>query len=122
MDELNKRLHSVIREKRNIIVRQFNKNTLLCCMGCWVENPQTIIVVDNDFRLKYQVKSETFIIATGSNPRNPPDVPFDKDVILDSTTLLGIKKVPKSMLVLGEESLDPSMQAFCSPWNASDSD
>src|SRR5690606_4289034 len=34
-------------------------------------------------------------------PRNPPDVIFDREVILDSTTLLGIGKVPKSMIVLG---------------------
>jgi len=102
MDVLNKRLHSVIEEQRNIIVRQFQKNEILLLQGsARFENQHTVIVVDNDFRLKYQLKAEIFIIATGSNPRNPVDVPFDTEVILDSTTLLGIKKVPKSMIVLG---------------------
>lgn len=102
MDELNKRLHSVIQEEKTIISRQFQKNDILLLQGsARFENQHTVIVVDNDFRLKYQLKADTFIIATGSNPRNPVDVPFDTDVILDSTTLLGIRKVPKNMIVLG---------------------
>ena len=102
IDELNYRLQSVIREERNIITRQFKKNNIQFLQGsARFENQNTIIVVDTDFRLKYQIKAEYFIIAVGSNPRTPPDVPFDREVILDSTTLLGIGKVPKSMIVLG---------------------
>ena len=102
MDELNYRLHTVISEERNIISRQFKKNGIMFLQGqARFENQNSVIVVDNDFRLKYQIKADTCIIATGSNPRNPPDVPFDRQVILDSSTLLGIGKVPKSMIVLG---------------------
>lgn len=102
IDELNYRLHTVLTEERDIIARQFKKNDIQFIQGsARFENQQTLIVVDNDYRLKYQVKATYFIIATGSNPRNPSDVPFDREVILDSTTLLGIGRVPKSMLVLG---------------------
>lgn len=102
IDELNKRLYSVIVEERNVIVRQFKKNNIIFLQGAArFENQNTLIVVDDDFRLKYQVRGSRFIIATGSNPRNPSDVPFDREVILDSSTLLKIGKVPKSMIVLG---------------------
>ncbi len=102
IDDLNDRLQTVIREERNIISRQFKKNGITLIQGsARFENANTIIIVDNDFRLKYQIITEFCIIATGSNPRNPPDVPFDHEVILDSTTLLGIGQVPKSMIVLG---------------------
>ncbi len=102
IDELNYRLHIVIREERNIIARQFKKNGIQLIQGsARFENQYTIIVVDEDYRLRYQIKADVFIIAVGSNPRNPSDVPFDRQVILDSTTLLGIGKVPKSMIVLG---------------------
>lgn len=102
MDDLNLRLRTVIEEERNIIARQLKKNNIRFLQGsARFENPTTLIVVDNDLRLKYQIKSNYFLIATGSNPRHPPDVPFDSDVILDSTTLLGIGRVPKSMIVLG---------------------
>lgn len=102
IDELNYRLHAVIQEERNIISRQFKKNNIQFLPGsARFENQNILIVVDRDFRLKYQIQAEFFIIAVGSNPRNPSDVPFDREVILDSTTLLGIGKVPKSMIVLG---------------------
>jgi len=102
IDELNKRLQVVISEERNIISRQFKKNNIQFLQGsARFENQSTLILVDNDYRLKYQITAKYFIIAVGSNPRNPPDVPFDREVILDSTTLLGVGKVPKSMIVLG---------------------
>jgi NAD(P) transhydrogenase len=102
IDELNKRLYTVICEERNIIIRQFKKNGIDFIQGsARFENQNTLILVDKDHRLKYQLKADVFVIATGSNPRNPRDVPFDSDVILDSTTLLKIGKVPKSMIVLG---------------------
>ncbi len=102
VEQLTNRIQTVIIEERNIIARQFKKNGILLIHGsARFENPHTLIVVDLEFRLKYQIKADFFIIATGSNPRNPSDVPFDQEVILDSTTLLGIKQVPKSMIVLG---------------------
>ncbi|MBA3721777.1 MAG: Si-specific NAD(P)(+) transhydrogenase [Parachlamydiaceae bacterium] len=102
IDELNNRLFQVITEERSVISRQFRKNGITLVQGgARFENPNTLIIVDRDFRLKYQIKADTFVIATGSNPRNPPDVPFDKEVILDSTTLLQIGKIPKSLIVLG---------------------
>lgn len=101
-DELNERLEGVIKEERNVIARQFTKNGIGFIEGsARFENPHTLIIVDRDFKLKYQIRSEVFVIATGSNPRNPRDVPFDRKVILDSTTLLQIRKIPKSMIVLG---------------------
>lgn len=102
IDELNTRLHAVVSEERNIIVRQFKKNGIRFLQGAArFENQNTLIVVDEDYRLKYQIKGDTYVIATGSNPRNPSDVPFDRQVILDSSTLLQIGNVPKSMIVLG---------------------
>lgn len=102
IDELNYRLKTVIAEERKIITRQFKKNNIQFIQGsARFENQNTVIVVDENFRLKYQIKAEFFIIAVGSNPRNPADVPFDREVILDSSTLLSIGKVPKSMIVLG---------------------
>lgn len=102
MDELTRRINTVIHEEKNIIIRQFKKNGIEFLQGAArFENQNTLIIVDRDHRLKYQIKADVFIIAVGSNPRNPPDVPFDKEVILDSTTLLSITKVPKSLLVLG---------------------
>jgi len=100
--QLNSRLHKVIDEEKNMVYRQFKKNNIRLLTGtARFENPHMLVLVDADYRLLYQITGACFIIATGSKPRNPSNVPFDKEVILDSTTLLGINKVPKSMIVLG---------------------
>ncbi|MFZ1320254.1 MAG: Si-specific NAD(P)(+) transhydrogenase [Ignavibacteria bacterium] len=41
------------------------------------------------------------IIATGSYPMNPSEIPFDGKRILDSDTILKIKRFPKSLCVIG---------------------
>ena len=100
--DLNKRLHKVIEEERNMVYRQFKKNNIRLLTGmARFENQNMLIVVDGEFRLLFQIKSECFIIATGSKPRNPSNITFDNQVILDSTRLLGIDKIPKTLLVLG---------------------
>lgn len=102
ISDLDVRLQKVIEEERNLVYRQLKKNGIRLLVGsARFENPHTLIVVDRDYRLIYQLRSEKYIIATGSNPRCPPEVPFDNEVILNSSTLLGIGKIPKTMLVLG---------------------
>jgi len=100
--DLNSRLSRVIEEERNLVYRQFKKNNIRLIEGtARFENPHMLIVVDHEYRLLFQIKANYFIIATGSQPRNPNNIIFDSDVILDSTRLLGIKTIPNSMLVLG---------------------
>lgn len=41
------------------------------------------------------------LIATGSSPYRPPDVPFDDDAICDSDTILRIGKIPEKLAVIG---------------------
>src|ERR1700722_9137074 len=102
IDLLQTRLKQVMEEERNVIFRQFKKNNIRFIEGqARFENPNTLLVIDSDYRLLYQIQAEFIMIATGSKPRNPKNVPFDNTVILDSTRLLGIQKIPKSMLVLG---------------------
>ncbi|MDB6081781.1 MAG: udhA, partial [Chlamydiia bacterium] len=102
INDLNFRLHKVIEEEKNMVLRQFKKNNIELIQGtARFENPHQLIVMDSEWRIKYQVIGEFIIIATGSKPRNPSDIPFDQSVIVDSTTLLRLDKVPKTMIVLG---------------------
>lgn len=102
ISDLNSRLHKVVDEEKNMVYRQFKKNNIRLLNGtARFENPHMLILVDHDYRLLFQIQAKIFIIATGSKPRNPTNVPFDNETILDSTTLLMMKKVPKSLLVLG---------------------
>jgi len=48
-----------------------------------------------------EIESKNIIIATGSSPLMLPFFNIDHNVILDSTDLLNIKKLPKSLIILG---------------------
>ena len=41
------------------------------------------------------------LVATGSSPFHPPDVPFDHRLIYDSDSILSMSHIPKTMTVVG---------------------
>ncbi|MDX8407851.1 MAG: FAD-dependent oxidoreductase, partial [Mariprofundaceae bacterium] len=47
------------------------------------------------------LRASTIILATGSRPRRPTHVPFDKKTVLDSTSVLKLRHLPRSMVVVG---------------------
>ena len=65
------------------------------------EDPHTVGIYGEGYKQTATIHGEHFLIATGSKPRNPKHVPFDKTTILDSTRLLEIDHVPETMIVLG---------------------
>ncbi len=44
---------------------------------------------------------ESVVIATGSRPRNPENIPIDHENVLDSDSILSLAYLPKSLTVLG---------------------
>jgi NAD(P) transhydrogenase len=44
---------------------------------------------------------DSILIATGTSPNRPSDVPFDTMTVFDSDTILSLPRMPKSMIVLG---------------------
>ena len=47
------------------------------------------------------VEADHVVIATGSRPRRPDDLPVDDRVIVDSDTLLDLDTIPRSLAVVG---------------------
>jgi len=63
-------------------------------------NPGTIELT----RFKQQTRTLTadvFLIATGSCPIRPNDVPFDDAVVVDSDSILTLPRIPRRMIVIG---------------------
>ncbi|MCP4447734.1 MAG: Si-specific NAD(P)(+) transhydrogenase [Myxococcales bacterium] len=48
-----------------------------------------------------RITAATIIIATGSRPRQPPEIPVDHEHLLDSDSILSMIYLPKSLTVLG---------------------
>ena len=47
------------------------------------------------------VSTGRVVIATGTFPRRPADIPFDDRVIVDSDGILGLHTIPRSLTVIG---------------------
>ena len=48
-----------------------------------------------------QISGDVILIATGSSPHHPPEIPFDDELIFDSDSILNMKRIPKTMAVVG---------------------
>ena len=48
-----------------------------------------------------RLSAEVILLATGSRPRRPAHIPFDKKTVLDSTSILNLRHLPESLLVVG---------------------
>jgi NAD(P) transhydrogenase len=61
----------------------------------------TIAVHGVDGQVRLRLSGEVIVIATGSSPNRPADISFDDDTVFDSTTVLRLPRMPRSMIVLG---------------------
>ena len=48
-----------------------------------------------------RLRGDVFLIATGSKPRRPPDVPIEETEVYDSDEILELERLPASMVILG---------------------
>ena len=102
INDLNYCLNQVTEEQIRQLHRQFEKNNIKLIQGAaHFENHHQIAVLDDNNHLTHIITGEKTLLATGSKPRNPKNVPFDKEMVLDSTRLLSIDHLPKRMIVLG---------------------
>jgi len=48
-----------------------------------------------------QLQADTFLIATGSHPFRPPNLPFNDPRVYDSDRILNLQEMPETMLLAG---------------------
>ena len=75
-----------------------NKVTYLKGHGSF-KSANEIIIKNKD--KEHIIQTEKIVISTGSEPMSLPGIDFDEERLLSSTGALSIKKLPKSMIVVG---------------------
>lgn len=102
MERLKQRLHNVRQQEHSIINAQLERNGIEITRGnASFLDPHTLKIDQVEGDEELTVRGDIIIIATGSQPRNPSDIPFDHETIVDSTSILNIKQIPKSLIILG---------------------
>jgi NAD(P) transhydrogenase len=64
-------------------------------------DPHTVALCGPDGGVQSSMTADFIVIATGSSPNRPADVPFDGESVFDSNTILHLPRIPKTMVVLG---------------------
>ncbi len=99
--DLLQRLSVTIRHEIEVINDQLNRNGVTIVYGtASFEDTKTIRVEDDTGKLS-KYRSKKILIATGTRPRRPADIPFDDQTVFDSDGLLHLRQIPKSITVVG---------------------
>jgi NAD(P) transhydrogenase len=64
-----------------------------------LKDAHTVTVIQPD--CEKEISADFILIATGSSPWHPPEIPFDGKLIHDSDSILRMKQIPKTMAVIG---------------------
>ncbi|MBA2728382.1 MAG: dihydrolipoyl dehydrogenase [Parachlamydiaceae bacterium] len=93
------RKDKIVAKKRKGLEGLIRANPIVHIQGMGkFTSPHTLKVVGKDNVI---LEAKKVIIATGSEPRNMSAFPFDHVKILDSTSLLALKSLPKSLVIVG---------------------
>ena len=96
-----RRKEIVIAQQESVILQRLLSNGVALIPGeASFVDVHTVQVADSGGNFR-QISANVIVLATGSRPRRPANIPFDKKTVLDSTSILNLRHLPKSLLVVG---------------------
>ena len=101
MADLLYRTEHVVRTETEVIRNQMQRNHVTVFPGtASFLDPHTIRVTRSDDEFQ-DIQAAHILIAVGTEPARPSNVPFTPGKVIDSTELLTLKDLPRSMTIVG---------------------
>jgi NAD(P) transhydrogenase len=95
------REQAVVEAEWQIISANLERHHISCIWGkASLKDAHSLHVMGND-GTERDLTTNIILIASGSSPFHPPEVPFDQRVIYDSDSILKMERIPKSMAIIG---------------------
>ena len=95
------RKEHVVSNERALVRRNLERHGVAVVQGtAALIDPRTVSIARADGGVE-QHDAEIILIATGSSPHRPAEIPFDGRVIHDSDSILTMDRVPRTMVVVG---------------------
>ena len=90
----------VVQNEHKIIEKNIQRHNITLLYGeASLKDAHTVRVTSSDSEM--EISADIILIATGSSPFHPPNIPFDADLIYDSDSILRMNRIPKTMAVVG---------------------
>ncbi|WP_137134599.1 Si-specific NAD(P)(+) transhydrogenase [Rhizobium sp. FKY42] len=100
-EDLRRRLLITLDHEVEVLEHQFARNRVQQMRGrAQFVDPHTLEIAKSDGEM-LRVTTASVLLAVGTRPYRPPHIPFDNEAVLDSDELLEIKRVPRSLIVVG---------------------
>ena len=99
-DDLRQRLQLTIHHEIDMVQQQLMRNGVATIHGeASFTDPHTLTVDDRG--KKQTLQADNILIATGTRPVRPDNIPFDDHSIVDADSILNLRNVPRSLTVVG---------------------
>ncbi|HEU4570708.1 MAG TPA: Si-specific NAD(P)(+) transhydrogenase [Gemmatimonadales bacterium] len=94
------RMQAVVDDQRRLIAENLDRH------GITVVRGEARFVDGRTLEVRHagesrQLTAPVILIATGSSPLRPPDVPFDDRLVYDSDSILRMDRIPRTLAVVG---------------------
>ena len=99
--DLDQRTQQVIAREVDVIRDQLLRNHVELVFGAARFVDANTLGLRLDSGDERQVSAERIVVAVGTKPTRPPGVEFDDSTVIDSDGLLGMKRIPASLVVVG---------------------
>ncbi|MGR8920197.1 MAG: Si-specific NAD(P)(+) transhydrogenase [Gammaproteobacteria bacterium] len=100
-DDLIQRLDITVRHEIEVLMHKLHRNFVDTIAGeATFETPHSLRVETEQGEVR-RVEADKILIATGSRPVQPPNVPFDAPNVVDSDHILEMKQLPRTLVVVG---------------------
>ena len=100
IEDLAFRANHVIKNEIEIVQNQMARNGIDLIYGeASFVDPHRINIQRTGTTTEH--RAHVIVIAVGTEPARPADIPFDKDTIIDTDGLLTLKHLPTSMVIVG---------------------
>lgn len=100
IERLLRRRDRVIEEESKVIAEQLSRNNVERIIG-FARFISKYEIEVTQAKGKSKIRGKKFIIATGASPVTPERFDYDKKLVHDSNSILTMKEMPKTLVVLG---------------------
>ena len=99
--DLMTRLHMTLDHEVDVLEHQFARNTVHTISGTASFADPHHIEVTTESDGSRVFRAEKILLAVGTRPFRPPEIPFDGRTVLDSDEIVEIDHLPRSLTVIG---------------------
>lgn len=100
IEDLAFRANHVIKNEVRIVENQMARNRIDMIYGtAGFIDPHRLRILQAAGSIEHE--ADFVVIAVGTEPARPADIPFDRESIIDTDELLTLKHIPKSIVIVG---------------------